>query len=145
MKPSFQKEWGKLKMIKYKYNVYGIAQEGWIFNGTCVSNDIIKAIEMFREEGYSTWSIERKEQVCANEKIEIKNINILDKYSTEGINKSYIYKLYKQIMKRNPNAIDKINTLDEAKQIINMIMGKLYINVEIYESLDKICKKQEEI
>lgn len=132
-------------MTKHKYNVYGIAQEGWIFNGTCVSDDIIKAIEMFREEGYSTWNIERKEQVRANEKIEIKNINILDKYSTEGINKSYIYKLYKQIMKHNPNAIDKINTLDEAKQIINMIMGKPYINGEIYESLDKICKKQEEI
>ena len=95
----------ELKMTKHKYNVYGIAQEGWIFNGTCVSDDIIKAIEMFREEGYSTWNIERKEQVRANEKIEIKNINILDKYSTEGINKSYIYKLYKQIYPtKSPNS-----------------------------------------
>ena len=44
-----------------------------------------------------------------------------------------------------PDAIDKINTLDEAKQILKMITENIYINGKIYESLDKICKKQEEI
>ena len=48
-------------------------------------------------------------------------------------------------MKNKPDAIDKINTLDEAKQIIKMITGNTYINGEAYKSLDKICKKQEEI
>ena len=48
-------------------------------------------------------------------------------------------------MKKNPDAINKINTLEEAKQILGMITGNVYINEEIYESLDKICKKQEEI
>ena len=57
-------------MIKHKYNVYGICQiEGSLFSGTCVSDDIVKAIKMFRENGYSIWNIERKEQVRNDEQI----------------------------------------------------------------------------
>ena len=111
-------------MIKHKYNVYGICQiEGSLFSGTCVSDDIVKAIKMFRENGYSIWNIERKERVRNDEQIGIRNVNILDKYSTEEKNRSNIYGLYKQIMKYKPGAIDKINTLDEAKEIIKMITG----------------------
>lgn len=55
-------------MTKHKYNVYGVFQAGGsLFSGTCVSDDIVKVIEMFREEGYSIWNIERKEQVRADE------------------------------------------------------------------------------
>lgn len=147
MKPSFHVD-GKdnLKMTKHKYSVYGVFQmDGSLFSGTCVSDDIVKVIEMFREKGYSIWNIERKEQVRANEQIGIRNINILGGYSADWNNKNNIYGLYKQIMKKNPDAINKINTLEEAKQILGMITGNVYINEEIYESLDKICKKQEEI
>lgn len=133
-------------MIKHKYSVYGVFKIGGsLFSGTCVSDDIVKAIKMFREKGYSIWNIERKEQVRADAQIGIRNINILGGYSAEGNNKNNIYGLYKQIIKNKPDAIDKINTLDEAKQILKMITENIYINGKIYESLDKICKKQEEI
>lgn len=133
-------------MTKHKYSVYGVFQIGEsLFSGTCISDDIVKAIEMFREKGYSIWNIERKEQVRTDEQIGIRSTNILGEYSAEGSNKNNIYGLYKQVMKNKPDAIDKINTLDEAKQILKMITGNIYINGKIYESLDKICKKQEEI
>lgn len=118
-------------MTKHKYNVYGVFQAGGsLFIGTCVSDDIVKVIEMFREEGYSIWNIERKEQVRADEQIGIRNTNILNGYSVEGNNKNNIYSLYKQVMKNGPDAIDKINTLDEAKQILKMITGNIHINGE---------------
>lgn len=133
-------------MTKHKYSVYEVFQmDGSLFSGTCVSDDIVKVIEMFREKGYSIWNIERKEQVRVNEQIGIRNINILGGYSADWNNKNNIYGLYKQIIKNKPDAIDKINTLDEAKQILKMITENIYINGKIYESLDKICKKQEEI
>lgn len=51
------------------------------------------------------------------------------------------YGLYKQIMKRNVKAIDEIESLDEAKEIIKMIMGNTYLNGETY-NFDK-CLAQE--
>ena len=51
-----------------------------------------------------------------------------------------IYKLYKQIMKNKPNAIDNIKTLDEAKEIIKLITGNVYLNNKIYEMLNEECK-----
>lgn len=42
------------------------------------------------------------------------------------------YELYKRIMKRDPKAIDEIETLDEAKEILKMITGNVYLNGEIY-------------
>lgn len=72
-------------MIKHKYNVYGIScVESSLFTGICVADDIIKAIELFRENQYSVWNIERKEQVNAKEEIGIKNIKILGGYSAES-------------------------------------------------------------
>lgn len=39
-------------MTKHKYSVYGVFQmDGSLFSGTCVSDDIVKVIEMFREKG----------------------------------------------------------------------------------------------
>ena len=46
-----------------------------------------------------------------------------------------IYGLYKRIMKHDPKAVDNIQTLDEAKEIIKMITGNVYLNGEIYEIL----------
>ena len=46
-----------------------------------------------------------------------------------------IDKLYKRIMKHNPKAVDDIKTLDEAKEIIKMITGNVYLNGKIYEIL----------
>ena len=42
------------------------------------------------------------------------------------------YGLYKRIMKRDPKAIDEIETLDDAKEILKMITGNVYLNGEIY-------------
>ena len=44
-----------------------------------------------------------------------------------------IYGLYKRIMKHDQKAVDDIQTLDEAKEIIKMITGNVYLNGEIYE------------
>ena len=46
-----------------------------------------------------------------------------------------IYGLYKRIMKHEPKAVDNIQTLDEAKEIIKMITGNVYLKGEIYEIL----------
>ena len=47
-----------------------------------------------------------------------------------------IYSLYKRIMKHDPNAIDDIQTLDEAKEIIKMLASRVvYFNNEMYEEL----------
>ena len=46
-----------------------------------------------------------------------------------------IDKLYKRIMKHDPKVVDDIQTLDEAKEIIKMITGNVYLNGEIYEIL----------
>nr|DAH11401.1 MAG TPA: hypothetical protein [Bacteriophage sp.] len=54
-----------------------------------------------------------------------------------------IYSLYKRIMKHDPKAIDDIQTLDEAKEIIRMLSSKMvYFNNEMYEELYE--KLQEE-
>ena len=51
------------------------------------------------------------------------------------------YGLYKRIMKRDPKAIDEIDSLDEAKEIIKMIMGNTYLNGEVY-NFDKCLAKE---
>lgn len=38
------------------------------------------------------------------------------------------YKLYKRIMKRDPKAINEIETLEEAKEVLSMIIGNQYLN-----------------
>lgn len=46
-------------------------------------------------------------------------------------------KLYKQIMKHNPEAIDKIESLKEAKDIIKMMMGNIYLHEKPYQVIDE--------
>ena len=43
-----------------------------------------------------------------------------------------IYCICKRIMKRDPKAIDEIKSLDEAKEIISMIVGNFYLHGEVY-------------
>lgn len=38
------------------------------------------------------------------------------------------YGLYKRVMKRDPNILNEIETLEEAKEVISMIMGNQYLN-----------------
>lgn len=113
----------------------------WWLIGSCVADDIIKAIELFREKQCSVWNIERKEQVSADTEIGIKSLNILGGYSAEGKSRVNIYGLYKRIMKRDPKAIDDIESLEEAKNIIKMIMGNTYPNGELYQMEQEEIKK----
>lgn len=72
-------------MSKHKYEVSGITVlEGYRFSGKCVASDIIKAIQLFYENGYFVWKIEKKEQVNCDEEIGIKSINMLGMYSATG-------------------------------------------------------------
>lgn len=129
-------------MFKHKYNVYGISCVGGsLFTGTCVADDIIKAIELFRDKKCSVWNIERKEQVNADTEIGITNMNILGGYSAEGKSRTNIYCLYKRIMKHDPKAIEEIESLEEAKEIIKMITGNVYLNGEVYQITDDNIKK----
>lgn len=48
-----------------------------------------------------------------------------------------IYDIYKRIMKRDPKAIDDIESLEEAKEIISMMTGNVYLNGEIYQMEQK--------
>ena len=88
-------------MSKHKYEVSGVTVlEGYRFSGKCVASDIIKAIQLFYENGYSVWKIEKKEQVNCDEEIGIKSINMLGMYSATGkshLNDSLYMKLYSEL------------------------------------------------
>jgi adenine C2-methylase RlmN of 23S rRNA A2503 and tRNA A37 len=47
------------------------------------------------------------------------------------------YGLYKRIMKHDQKAIDEIETLEQAKEIIKMMTGNVYLNGEIYNQFIK--------
>lgn len=55
------------------------------------------------------------------------------------------YGLYKRIMKRDQKAIDEIETLEEAKEIIKMITGNVYLNGEIYQMVQEITDNNIEL
>lgn len=44
-------------------------------------------------------------------------------------------------MKRDPKAIDEIETLDDAKEILKMITGNVYLNGEIYSLQQDYSKR----
>lgn len=128
--------------IKHKYSVYGVSCVGGsLFTGTCVADDIIKAIELFREKECSVWNIERKEQVSADTEIGIKSLNILGGYSAEGKSRANTYGLYKRIMKHDIKAVDDIYTLEDAKEIIKLISGNVYSNGEVYQLQQEYMKQ----
>ena len=53
-----------------------------------------------------------------------------------------IYSLYKRVMKRDPRAIDEIESLEEAKEIIGMMLGNHYMHNTAYEMLKIFGGKQ---
>jgi hypothetical protein len=50
------------------------------------------------------------------------------------------YALYKRIMKHDPKAIDEIESLEEAKEIIKMITENLYLHSIVYELMKDVEK-----
>ena len=48
-----------------------------------------------------------------------------------------IYSLYKRIMKRHPEAINEIESLEDAKEIIRLMTGNVYLNGKIYQMEQK--------
>lgn len=46
-------------MTKYHFEVSGLSGKGTRFEGRCISTDIVKAIDMFRKEGYFPHAIRR--------------------------------------------------------------------------------------
>lgn len=55
------------------------------------------------------------------------------------------YGLYKRIMKRDSKAIDEIETLEEAKEILKMITGNVYLNGEIYQMEQEFVENNMEL
>ena len=53
----------------------------------------------------------------------LSELELLPVNDWEVIMANNIYSLYKRIMKRDPKAIDEIETLEEAKEIIKMLVG----------------------
>lgn len=51
------------------------------------------------------------------------------------------YGLYKRIMKHDQKAIDEIESLEEAKEIIRMVTGNIYLNGEIYQMEQELVHK----
>lgn len=119
-------------MTKNKYEVTGVDSKGKQFYGTCIAYDIVSAIQLFRDNGYSAHTVQSRIQVCKDEKIRIEDIQYYkyDRYAT-----------YKAVMKHHLNAIDGIHTLEEAKDIISMIIGNIYLNGEIYQMEQELQAK----
>lgn len=112
-------------MTKNRYEVTGICQEdGKEFYGKCVSTDIVSAIQLFRDAKFSPHTVQSRKQVSADTEIGIESISsyTYDKYG-----------LYKRVMKRDITAIGDIHTLEEAREIISMMSGNVYLNGELYD------------
>lgn len=93
--------------------------------------ELVQQVLYSQKKDCSVWNIERQQQVNANETIEIASLNILGGYSAKGKSRTNIYSLYKRIMKHDPKAINEIESLEDAKEIIKMIIGNVYLNGEL--------------
>lgn len=129
--------WNILKKEKYIEKFYPKAEEMYDFikrlyntaGNVTKDGNTVPAMKLFFDmwNQYETETFFILSEIVNNKK---------KGYVAEGVNENNIYGLYKHIMKHTPNAIDKINTLDEAKQIIKMITGNIYINGKVYELLE---------
>lgn len=112
-------------MTKNRYEVMGVRLEDEKeFYGKCISTDIVSAIQLFRDAGFSPRTVQSRKQVSADMKIGIESVSsyTYDKYG-----------LYKRIMKRDITAIGDIHTLEEAREIISMMSGNAYLNGELFQ------------
>ena len=68
-------------MIKHWYKVKGIVStgkySGLSFEGTCFAYDIVSAIQLFRDNGFSVHTVPCREQVNAKTEIGIENIHYI--------------------------------------------------------------------
>lgn len=55
------------------------------------------------------------------------------------------YNLYKRIMKHDLKAIDEIESLEEAKEILQMMSGNVYLNGKVYNMIDNILNRKESV
>ena len=66
-------------MIQHWYKVNGVVStgdnSGLAFEGTCVAYDIISAIQLFRDNGFSVHTIPCRKQVHAKTETGIENIH----------------------------------------------------------------------
>lgn len=69
-------------MVKHRYKVKGVVftgdKSGLEFEGTCVAYDIISAIRLFRDDGFSVHTVPCREQVNAKTEIGIENIHYIE-------------------------------------------------------------------
>ena len=61
-------------MIKHRFIVNGITPQGSSFSSTCISTDIIEAIQEYRKALFSPHVVVQSEQVHSDTKIGIENI-----------------------------------------------------------------------
>lgn len=112
-------------MTKNRYEVTGIRSDDETgFYGKCISTDIVSAIQLFRDAGFSPRTVQSRKQVSKDMEIGIESVN---RYA---YNK---YGIYKRVMKRDITAIGDIHTLEEAREIISMMSGNVYLNGELYD------------
>lgn len=112
-------------MTKNRYEVTGVRLEDEKeFYGKCISTDVVSAVQLFRDAGFSPRTVQSRKQVSADMEIGIESVSnyTYDKYS-----------LYKRVMKRDINAIADIHTLEEAREIISMMSGNVYLNGELFQ------------
>ncbi len=65
-------------MIKHRYVVKGVRIEDSLnFQGTCVAYDIISAINLFRDNGYSVHTVPERMQVRKDMEVKIEDVFIL--------------------------------------------------------------------
>lgn len=64
-------------MIKHRYVVKGVRiEDGLNFQGICVAYDIISAINLFRDNGYSVHTVPERMQVRADMEVKIEDVFI---------------------------------------------------------------------
>ena len=61
-------------MCKHRFYIYGIDNEGQYVQSTCIDNDIIHCIHLYREQLINPHKVEQMNQVCANLPVGIEKI-----------------------------------------------------------------------
>ena len=107
-------------MIKHSFEVTGVTQHGEKFVGKCISYDIMDAVQLFRDNGYSPHTVQNMVQVHKDSEIGIEYVGKLMYPDTEKMSlmetqvAQEMYKMFnrddlenfcivrKQILKKQP-------------------------------------------